>query len=56
MKIYYVYQKDNGEYAGSGTTEIENETHASTTVAIPEYDSDTQNVFFEENKWKIKEL
>ena len=56
MKIYYVYRKDDGEYAGSGTPKIENETHASTTAAIPEYDSETQGVFWENKKWKIKEL
>ena len=56
MKIYYVYRKDNGEYAGSGTPNIENDTHASTTVAIPKYDNETQNVFWENKEWKIKEL
>ena len=56
MKIYYVYRKDNGEYAGSGTPQIENETHASTTVAIPEYDSETQSVSWNGKKWVISEL
>jgi hypothetical protein len=30
--IYYVYERGTGNYAGSGTAKIENETHASTTV------------------------
>ena len=33
--IYYVYERATGRFAGSGTPYIDNETHASTTIAPP---------------------
>jgi hypothetical protein len=33
MPIFYVYDKVTGEFAGSGTPQIEDDKYASTTVA-----------------------
>lgn len=36
-KIYYCFERLTGEFAGSGTPNIENETHGSTLVPCPSY-------------------
>jgi hypothetical protein len=42
--IFYVYDKTTGEYAGSGITEIDNDTHGSTLKPPPEQPDDEQPV------------
>jgi hypothetical protein len=37
--IYYVFDKTNGIFSGSGVTPIDTETHGSTTLSTPNHDS-----------------
>lgn len=53
--IYYCFEKATGVYAGSGTPQIENDTHASTTTPVPEYDED-QYAVFTGKSWVVKTL
>jgi hypothetical protein len=52
--IYYTFFKATGEYSGSGTPFIENETHGSTEITIPEYDENSGlTPFFDGEKWEL---
>ena len=35
--IWYCFERSTGEFAGSGTPHIDNETHGSTLVPCPSY-------------------
>jgi hypothetical protein len=57
MTIYYIYRKDNGEYAGSGTPKIDNETHGNTTIAHPEYDFENNEIpYWDGKKWEVRKI
>lgn len=57
MNIYYIYRKDTGEFAGSGTPKIDNETHGNTTIAPPEYDYENNEMpYWDGQKWEIREI
>jgi hypothetical protein len=53
MTIYYIYRKDNGEYAGSGTPKIENEEYGNTTVLVPAYEED-EMAYWNGEKWEVR--
>ena len=53
--IYYCYEKATGKYAGSGTPEIETETHSSTTVAAPEM-QEGETAIFDGEKWTVVKM
>lgn len=56
--IYYVYRKDTGEFAGSGTPFFDDEEHGCTEIAAPSYDSETQKLFwlFDTETWEVRDL
>lgn len=56
--IYYVYRKDTGEFAGSGTPFFDDEEHGCTEIAAPSYDSESQCLFwvFETESWEVRDL
>jgi formate-dependent nitrite reductase cytochrome c552 subunit len=56
MIIYYAFEKITGEYAGSGTPFIENETHNCTAVTVPDYDSEVEKAFFDGEKWVVVQI
>ena len=55
MQIYYIYEKETGRYAGSGTPKIDNETHSYTTNPVPDHDSEKGEVaFYKNGEWVVK--
>ena len=56
-EIYYVFRKDTGEYAGSGTPYFDDNEHGCTQVPTPAYNADTQIVFWnsESQEWSVTE-
>lgn len=46
MEIYYVYEKETGASAGSGSAQIDNETHGSTLDAPP-----NEEAKFKDGRW-----
>jgi len=55
MTIYYIYRKDNGEYAGSGTPKIDNKEYGNTTVPVPAYEEDEMAYWLGE-KWEVRKI
>jgi len=57
--IYYVYERATGRFVGSGTPYIDNETHASTTVAPLPEPPVRHELFFNEQEqrweWRLVE-
>lgn len=54
--IYYCYEKETGKFAGSGVTNIQNETHSCTTVPSPNYDYKVEMPYWDGAKWELRAI
>jgi hypothetical protein len=53
MTIYYIYRKDTGEYAGSGTPKIDNKEYENTTVPVAKY-GEGEMAYWDGKKWEVR--
>ncbi len=54
QQIYYCYRKDTGEFAGSGTPFIDDETHGCTIEPAPDFDHEAgEMAFWDGEGWRI---
>lgn len=49
--IWYLYRRIDGLYMGNGTPYYDDEEIGSTDLPTPEYDSETEVIYFKDGSW-----
>jgi len=54
--IWYIWFRADSRYAGSGTPKHDDDVHGCTTIAPPDWDSDTELPVWDGTGWQIVPL